>query len=161
MSDPTGSLEALRCSVEGASHPPLSLPRAIISVMKQRGFTVIELVVAIVLLAVIGGVFWYQKNNIEVAGRDDKRKVSINAMYYGLEEVYYKQHGYYPERIEKGTLASVDNALLKDPQGVMIGDAASDYRYEAKNCTDAKCKSYSLRASLENEADFVKNSRHS
>ncbi|AHB42042.1 hypothetical protein RAAC3_TM7C00001G0176 [Candidatus Saccharibacteria bacterium RAAC3_TM7_1] len=128
--------------------------------MKRRGFTVIELLVAIVLLTIIGTVFWYQKNNIEVAGRDDKRKIAVNAMYYGLEEVYYKQHGYYPQKVEKNTLASVDNSLLKDPRGTTIGSADSDYRYEAKNCTDTKCKSYTLRTILENEADYVKNSRH-
>ena len=112
------------------------------------------------VLAIIGTVFWYQKNNIEVANRDDQRKIAINAMYYGLEEVYYKQNSSYPQKIEKNTLTSVDNALLKDPNGETIGSAASDYRYEGKNCTDAKCKSYTLRATLENEADYVKNSRH-
>ena len=56
--------------------------------MKQRGFTVIELMVVIVLLLVIGVVFLVQKNNIEVAARDDTRKIAINSIYYNLEEVY-------------------------------------------------------------------------
>ena len=127
--------------------------------MKQRGFTVIELLALIVLLIVIGAVFWTQKTNIETASRDDKRKTSINAMYYGLEEVYYPASGTYPKTISAATLPSVDPALLKDPNGVAIGKADSDYKYEPKNCTNDTCKSYSLRSNLENEADYVKNSR--
>lgn len=128
--------------------------------MKQRGFTVIELLVITSLLVVIGTVFWTQKNNIEVAGRDDKRKIAINAMYYGLEKVYYKQNGYYPLKLNNTTLVSVDTALFKDPNGVILGEADSNYRYTPTNCTDDKCKSYSLRTTLENEADFVKTSKN-
>ena len=128
--------------------------------MKQRGFTVIELLAVTLLLVVIGVVFWTQKNNIEVASRDDSRKTSINAMYYALEEVYYPKHSYYPQTIDASTLPSVDKALLKDPNGVQIGKSGSDYRYIPTNCTNNQCQSYSLRTTLENEADFVKNSRH-
>jgi type II secretory pathway pseudopilin PulG len=128
--------------------------------MKQRGFTVVELLAVTVLLIIIGVVFWTQKSNIEVASRDDKRKTSINAIYYGLEEVYYPATKSYPLEIDESTLPSIDKTLLKDPNGVLIGKTGSDYRYIPTNCTADKCQSYSLRTTLENEADFVKNSRH-
>lgn len=128
--------------------------------MKQRGFTVVELLALIVLMIVIGVVFWTQKTNIETASRDDKRKTSINAMYYGLEEVYYKKNQHYPKSLTPATLTSVDPALFKDPKGVQIGKSDSNYRYEPKACSGEACKGYTLRALLENEADYVTNSRN-
>jgi len=128
--------------------------------MKQRGFTVIELMVVIVLLLVIGVVFLVQKNNIEVAARDDTRKIAINSIYYNLEEVYYPIHKSYPKTINKATLPSIDPSLLKDSDGQVIGTAGSDYRYEPTNCTDTSCSGYTLRADLENEADYTKTSRN-
>lgn len=129
--------------------------------MKQRGFTIIELFALILLIFVIGIVFWTQKNNIETASRDDKRKTAINAMYYGLEEVYYPAKKSYPKTLTESTLPSVDPGVFKDPHGVKLGQAKSDYSYEGKGCTNDECKSYTLRARLENEADFVKDSRNS
>lgn len=128
--------------------------------MKQRGFTVLELMALVALLALVGVVFWTQKTNIETSARDDTRKTSINAMYYGLEEVYYPANKTYPKTLTASTLPSVDPSLLKDPSGVEIGKAGSDFSYEGKNCTGDTCKSYSLRSNLENEADFIKDSRN-
>ena len=126
----------------------------------QRGFTIIELLFIIVLLGAASILFFVQKNNVEVAGRDETRKTAINAMYYGLEEVYYKAHNGYPRTIDETVLPSVDPELFKDPTGVKLGEANSEYRYEAVNCENDSCKSYTLRTVLENEADFVKESRN-
>jgi len=127
--------------------------------MKQRGFTVLELLAVIVLLLVIGSVFWTQKSNIETATRDDKRKITINAMYYSLEEVYYPANKAYPKTLSTSTLPSVDKKLFNDPNGIEINKANSDYSYEGKNCSNDSCKSYILYAHLENEADYEKHSR--
>lgn len=128
--------------------------------MKQRGFTVIELLAFVVLLVIIGVVFWTQKTAIETSARDDKRKTAINALYYGLEEVYYPTNKAYPKSLTSSTLSSVDPAQFKDPDGNELGASESDYRYEGKECTNEACKSYELRTKLENEADFVKDSRN-
>ena len=125
----------------------------------SRGFTIIELLFIIVLLTAASVLFFVQKNNLEVASQDETRKTSINAMYYSIEEVYFKNNGYYPRTVDEKVLPSVDPTLFKDPAGVKIGESTSDYRYEAYNCTDDRCKSYTLRASLQNEADYVKTNR--
>lgn len=124
----------------------------------SRGFTVIELLVVVVVLAASSIIFFVQKNNIEVAARDETRKTSINAMYYGLEEVYYKAHNSYPRTINSTVLPSIDPELFKDTNGVKIGESSSEYRYEPLNCNGDDCKSYTLRTSLENEADYIKKS---
>ena len=126
----------------------------------SRGFTVIELIFVIVAFAAASIIFFVQKNNVEVAARDDTRKTAINAMYYSLEEVYYKEHSAYPRTITEELLPSVDPTLLKDPSGVKIGESTSNYRYEASNCDGDKCKAYTLRAELEYEADYVKENKN-
>ena len=127
--------------------------------MNQRGFTITELLALIVLLITVGAVFWTQKGSLETAAKDDSRKTSINAMYYSLEEVYYPTNKYYPKTLSASILPSVDPSVFKDPQGIEIGKAESDLSYQGKDCTDEACKSYTLRAKLKNEADYIKESR--
>lgn len=130
--------------------------------MKKRtsGFTVIELVFIIVVLGLACIIFFVQKNNIEVIAQDNSKKTAINAMYYGLEEVFYPANKYYPQTIGSDNLKSVDPALFTDPTGIKLGKAGSAYTYSPTNCTNNECKSYSLKATLTNEVDFVKTSRH-
>jgi type II secretory pathway pseudopilin PulG len=126
----------------------------------SSGFTVIELLFVIVLIGAAAIIFFVQKNNLEVGNRDDQRKVAINAMYYSLENVYYPAHNSYPQTIDSSVLPSVDPNLFTDPTGKKLGDSASNYHYQPTNCTNNTCKSYTLRTSLENEADYVKTSLH-
>lgn len=129
--------------------------------MKRRGFTVIELLVVIVILAVGSWLFFTEKARVDSVQRDAARKIAINSMYYSLEEVYYEKNGFYPVAIDSKTLRSVDPTLFSDPQGIKIGSANSDYRYTGAECsTDGHCKGYTLRAALENEADYVKTNRN-
>lgn len=127
----------------------------------EQGFTVIELMAVIILLTAAAFLFFIQKNNVEVAARDEKRKIAVNAIYYNLEEVYYPKNKYYPEELSAQDLPAMDPSLLKDSNGFEINDeyGLSQYRYEPHDCTDGKCKGYELRTDLENEEDYVKRNR--
>lgn len=125
----------------------------------SRGFTVIEIIIVAALFLTASAVFFIQKNNVEIAARDSFRKTAINAIYYSLEEVYFAENKSYPRSVNAEVLPSVDPDLFTDPNGVKIGESNSDFRYEPLNCTDSACKGYSLRASLEGEADFIKQNR--
>ncbi len=127
--------------------------------MKQRGFTILELLFIIVLLGVIGMVFWGQFNNVQSMARDDRRRTAVNAMYYNLEDIFYAKNKFYPQTIDEKNLTSMDKALFTDPKGNKLGTTDSSYRYEPTNCSDGRCKGYTLRAILENEEDFVKTNR--
>lgn len=127
---------------------------------RQHGFTVLELIIAIAFVVVAGTVFYVQKRDLEVQSRDSARKTAINAMYYNLEDVFYATNKFYPEKLTADQLKGLDPSILKDPEGVAVGEQNSDYSYEAKDCAEARCKSYSLRANLEHEADYVKTSRN-
>lgn len=141
---------------------------------QSAGFTVIELILVIVIAAVAAAVFFYQKTNLQTADLDEKRKIAVNAIYYNLEEVFYPKNSFYPQTLNEKVLAAVDPNLLTDEAGSKI-DATSDqtsiggsaeakislYRYEPTNCdSEGKCKSYTLRVNLINEAEYVKKSRN-
>jgi|SRR5690606_20986456 type II secretory pathway pseudopilin PulG len=126
---------------------------------RSYGFTIAELVVVIVFFAFASILLIYQKANIEASQRDEKRKTAINAMYYNLEEVFFKKNGYYPETISSDNLTAMDPDLFTDPLGYELGSPQSSYRYEAVNCENEKCGSYTLRAQLEKEADYIKTNR--
>ena len=127
--------------------------------MRKKGFTVLELVVVILFASLALVLFFVQKSNVDAMDRDDKRKTAINAMYYGLEEGFFAQNGYYPETISEKNLTVIDPALFTDPSGVVLGDEGCSYIYEPANCQDGKCKEYTLRATLEKEDIYTKKNR--
>ena len=126
----------------------------------SNGFTVIEVLVITIAFLLAGILFFIQFNNLQAKNRDDQRKTAINSMYYSLEEVFYKNKSYYPSKITTENLPSVPESLLKDKNGILVGEQGSEYRYEPGNCIDNQCRSYTLRVELEKEADFVKKSRN-
>lgn len=127
---------------------------------RQSGFTVLELLVTVVFLVVAGTFVFVQKRNLEIINRDSLRKTAINSIYYNLEDIYFPASGHYPEHLTADVLRGVDPALLKDSNGKTFGEQGSDYSYTPKDCTEGKCRSYTISANLENEADLVKPSRN-
>ena len=127
---------------------------------KKSGFTVIEICVVIIFLIVVGVIFKIQRFELLAVQRDQIRKLSINEIYYNLEEVYYKKNGYYPEKIDENTVKVIETNLLTDPSGIIINEENSEYHYEPANCENGKCKKFTLRAKLEKEGDFIKKSRN-
>ena len=87
---------------------------------KQQGFTILELVVVIVFLGVAFFIIAEQLREHHQIESDKMRKISINAIYYSLEEGYYKQNGYYPKELSEDKLKTLDPELLKDPEGKKI-----------------------------------------
>ena len=129
-------------------------------VMEQRkGFTVLEIVIVAIFSSLLLVLFFLQKANVDAMNRDEKRKEAINAMYYALEEGFYAQNKFYPEKIYDENLKVMDPELFNDPMGVNIGNTGSEYVYEPANCENGTCKEYILRAKLEKENDYIKRNR--
>lgn len=126
----------------------------------KKGFTILEIVIVGVFATLLFVVFFVQKSNIDAMQRDEHRKIAINAMYYALEESFYKEHQYYPEQISEDNLKVVDPALWTDPDGYNLGDPESSYSYEPANCKDGKCKEYALKSTLEKEDAYIKYNRN-
>lgn len=123
---------------------------------KQLGFTVLELITAIVVLIAAGSIFIMQKNDIAATHRDTERKIAINAIYYNLEEVVYPTLHGYPAKLDAKQLKAMDPSLLEDPNGITINESGSQYTYEPSGCNSDICQHYKLHASQEKEAEFVK-----
>lgn len=126
----------------------------------KKGFTIIEIIVVAVFSTLLLILFFIQKSNIDAMERDEDRKTAINAMYYALEESFYKDNGYYPETISEENIKVIDPALWTDPLGANLGDPLSSYSYEPANCKDGKCKEYTLKAELEKEDAYIKYNRN-
>lgn len=126
----------------------------------KRGFTVVELIIVAVFASLLLALFFIQKSNLDAFKRDEQRKTAINAMYYALEESYYKDHGYYPETISEDNIKVIDPALWTDPNGFNLGDPSSAYSYEPANCTEGHCKAYILKSNLEKEDTYIKYNRN-
>ncbi|MCL2451765.1 type II secretion system GspH family protein [Candidatus Saccharibacteria bacterium] len=141
---------------------------------KQSGFTIIELLIAFVVLATLAIFFAVQRHDLEIAQRDQARKTALNAMYYNLTEVFYAENKYYPETIGRGNLKAMDPALFTDPGGVTLNgnkctytnadgeqtdDGDCDYRYTPSDCNEkGECQKFKLTASMEAEAEYTRNS---
>lgn len=126
----------------------------------EKGFTVIEIVVAIVFIGAAALLLLLQKANLEALSRDKDRKVAINAMYYNLEEVFYEKQGYYPAKIDSKVLRAMDPDLFTDPTGVKMNSEGANYRYEGLNCNNDACRAYKLSSTMEKEAEYVKTNRN-
>ena len=126
----------------------------------KKGFTVLEIIIVAVFATLALILFFVQKSNIDAMQRDEDRKTAINAMYYALEESFYKEHGYYPEQISEENIKVIDPALWTDPFGINLGSTGSSYSYNPANCKDGKCKEYTLKADLEKEDTYVKYNRN-
>ena len=126
----------------------------------KKGFTVLELIIVAVFATLLVVLFFIQKSNLDAMKRDENRKTAINAMYYALEESFYKEHGYYPETISEENITIIDPALWTDPNGFNLGDSLSSYSYQPANCDQGHCKEYILKATLEKENEYIKRSRN-
>ena len=127
---------------------------------KKKGFTIIEIIIVAIFASLLLILFFIQKSNLDAMERDEDRKIAINAMYYALEESFYKEHNYYPESISEENIKVIDPALWTDPSGHNLGDPASSYSYTPANCENGHCKEYVLKADLEKEDDYIKSNRN-
>lgn len=121
----------------------------------------LELVVVATFAGLLVLLFFIQKSNLDALARDEDRKTAINAMYYALEESFYREHNYYPETISEDNITVIDPSLWTDPDGHNLGDPKSSYSYQPANCDNGKCKEYILRAELEKENPYIKTNRKS
>ena len=126
----------------------------------KSGFTIIELIIVATFVGLLLTLALIQKSNLDALSRDETRKTAINAMYYALEESFYKDHNYYPETISEENITVIDPALWTDPNGYNLGDPKSSYVYEPADCDNGHCQRYTLKADLEKEATYIKTNRH-
>lgn len=119
---------------------------------KNSGFTVIELITALVLVIVILVLAIAQKNDLDASKRDQQRKTNVNSIYYALTNAYYLQNKYYPTSIDAKKLPYIDPASFKT-----VGDDSKyDMHYRGLDCNGENCKKFEIKVELEKEAPYQK-----
>jgi prepilin-type N-terminal cleavage/methylation domain-containing protein len=140
---------------------------------KQKGFTIVELLIVIVVIGILVALVITTFSGIQRRARDTERQTDIKAIHSQVE-AYYAQNGHYPTLANVnddswvGTnLAGLDLGALQDPNGSgndLQATAASDiYAYGVTpsgcdNATGGDCTAYTLTATLEGGGTYAKTS---
>jgi prepilin-type N-terminal cleavage/methylation domain-containing protein len=142
---------------------------------KSKGFTIVELLIVIVVIAILATLVIVTFTGIQQKARDSQRQTDVNALDSQLE-AFYASKGYYPTLADlqnstwvKDNMKGLDPQSLLDPKdtaGQIQGTAsATDYGYATNGCTSTdpssdsnQCTSFTLTADLEGGGTFVKSS---
>ena len=138
---------------------------------KQRGFTIVELLIVIVVIGILAALVITTFTGIQQKARDTERTTDVKAIH-GQVEAYYAQNGKYPtlanlnDSTWRGTnMKGLDAEALKDPKGsaqtLVASPSGTAYSYAVTpaNCDNASngdCTGYTLTATLEGGGTFVK-----
>jgi prepilin-type N-terminal cleavage/methylation domain-containing protein len=131
---------------------------------KNKGFTIVELLIVIVVIGILATLVIVTFTGIQQKGRNAQRQTDINALN-GHVEAYYAQTGYYPTvaNLNDATWRStntkgLDPEALKDPKAtsddIAAGaSSANQYGYAVTpaGCDNSTtlCDAYVLTATLE------------
>lgn len=72
---------------------------------KQKGFTIVELLIVIVVIAILAAITIVAYNGIQARARDAQRSSDISSLAKGLE-LYYIDKGEYPDSYNGGTTSA-------------------------------------------------------
>lgn len=115
----------------------------------ERGFTIVELLVVIVVIAILVALTLPNLFGLQKRARDDTRKNDVKNVQQALE-TYYNDNNRYP-----ATLSALEtqyiNSVPLDPKGT-----AYSYTPSPSGCATTggtACASYTLTATLENTSD--------
>lgn len=143
---------------------------------KSKGFTIVELLIVIVVIAILATLVIVTFTGIQQKARDSKRETDIDALDSHLE-AFYANDGYYPTVTDlqsatwvSANMKGLDPTGLVDPNGGTItGNAPASgtyaYSYVTQGCTTSQpssstneCTGFTLTAELESGGTFAKES---
>ncbi len=135
---------------------------------KERGFTIIELVIVIIVVIALGVLVIRTFGTIRQKDRDSERQKDLAALRTELD-VFYQNHGYYPSRADfndkkwlSANLKTLNHSYLTDPanpshsQQLAGKPTAKQYAYVATDSNgnsceeaDTNCTQYALTVTFE------------
>jgi prepilin-type N-terminal cleavage/methylation domain-containing protein len=147
------------------------------SLKKQKGFTIVELLIVIVVIGILATLVIVTFSGIQQKGRNSQRQTDINALASHVE-AYYASEGKYPtlanlndatwrttntKGLDPAALADPKNASTQTLVGAVPAAGTYSYAYVATptNCdngTGGDCTGYTLTAHTEGGDDYVKKS---
>ncbi len=88
------------------------------SLRRRAGFTLVELLIAIVIIGIIASIGYSSYNSAQMRARDAKRKQDLRSISVALE-LYYQKNKHYPCSSDWQLSSSADSLWIKDE--VVIG----------------------------------------
>jgi len=156
-----------------------------ISLKKQKGFTLVELLIVIIIIGILATLVIVTFTGVQAKARDSQRQTDIEAVDSHVE-AFFAEKGYYPSYADltdttfiSANLKGLDLQALIDPKTTdasptsttLASDlangagGASNYGYAPLNSggtscetDDTTCASFTLTATLEGGGTFVKKS---
>lgn len=130
---------------------------------RKPGFTIVELMVVIVVIAILATIGLVGYDNIQKGTRDKDRESDIELIQASLE-TFYSQKGYYPStNTSPSSIADLmERSLLLSPASHKSPDTSkssptsiqitladptdpSNYSYYPEGCTADQCQKYRLK----------------
>lgn len=135
---------------------------------KNRGFTIVELLIVIVVIGILALLVITTYSGIQAKARNSKRQTDVASLQTQLE-AFFSQNGYYPSLTDMNdstwraaNMKSLDTNALIDPSNptqsttLVASPAAKSYAYAVKDSsgnscetTDTNCAQYTLTATYE------------
>jgi general secretion pathway protein G len=118
----------------------------------QKGFTIVELLIVIVVIGILAALVITTYNGIQQKGRNTERTTDLKAVQ-GQLEAYYASNGRYPSNTDLGSTSAnnvtfiqasmkgLDKEALRDPKG-----GAADYSLNTGSTVAANKYTYAPTA---------------
>jgi len=150
------------------------MPQKHNSPKSQRGFTLIEIMLLVVIIGILLGVIVSLQTGVRQNSRNTERERDIKELR-DVMEIYYSQNDKYPTLADINSntwratnMKGLEQEVLRDPKGasfVLVDSPAKNvYAYVATSasgsaCNNKKtpCTQYTLTAMLEGGGTYVKN----
>jgi type IV pilus assembly protein PilA len=88
----------------------------------QKGFTIIELLIVIAIIAILAGLVLNNFQGAQAKARDTQRVTRINAVHSKLEEFYNEGNGYPASASTTANFPGIDVNAVKDARGGTMTD---------------------------------------